>query len=191
MKIDLPQLLFFAVCAAWWMLEIFISHRRRSQDDPSRDGGTLRLLWGVLYAAIFVAVLLSVNGVARLPGSWRVPLLWAGTAMVLAGLAFRLWAIAVLGRQFTVDVGIQPDHQLVQTGPYRRLRHPSYSGALLCFYGLGVALCDWASLLVIAVAVTAAFVRRIQVEERVLAQAFGARWTAHAQRTWRLLPGVW
>jgi protein-S-isoprenylcysteine O-methyltransferase len=191
MKLDLPQLLFFVACAAWWATELFLNHRRRSQDGASRDAGTLKLLWTVLYTAIFVAVALSSLGIGRLPAAWRVPLLWTGTATIAAGLAFRSWAIAVLGRQFTVDVGIQPGHALIQSGPYRWLRHPSYTGALACFLGLGIGLCDWASLAVIAVAVTAAFARRIRVEEAVLAQAFGARWDAHAHRTWRLLPFVW
>ncbi|MFT4197962.1 MAG: isoprenylcysteine carboxylmethyltransferase family protein [Pseudoxanthomonas sp.] len=191
MRLDLPQLLFYLACALWWGTEIFVSHRRRSRDDPARDAGTLKLLWTVLYAAIFVAVTLSVLGIGRLPAGWRVPLLWTGTAMIAAGLAFRLWVIAVLGRQFTVDVGIQPGHELVQAGPYRWLRHPSYTGALACFYGLGVGQGDWASLAVLALAVSAAFMRRIRVEEAVLAQAFGARWDAHARRTWRLFPGIW
>ncbi|WDS35188.1 isoprenylcysteine carboxylmethyltransferase family protein [Pseudoxanthomonas sp.] len=191
MRIDLPQLLFWMVCAAWWAMEVFMSHRRRSQDDPSRDAGTLKLLWTVLYAAIFVAVVLSMRGIGRWPAEWREPLLWAGTALVFGGLVFRRWAIAVLGRQFTVDVGIQPGHVLITAGPYRVLRHPSYTGALACFYGLGVGLGSWASLVVIVIATTAAFLHRIQVEERVLAQAFGPAWAAHAQRTWRLLPGVW
>lgn len=191
MTLDLPQLLFWIACAAWWAMELFVSHRRRSQDDPARDGGTLRMLWTVLYAAIFVAVLLAMSGIGRWPDGTRAPLLWTGTALVAGGLAFRLWAIRVLGRQFTVDVGIQPGHTLVTAGPYRRLRHPSYTGALACFYGLGVGLGSWASLLVIAMAVTAAFARRIQVEEAVLAQAFGPAWDAHARRTWRVLPGLW
>lgn len=191
MSMTLPQLLFWIVCAAWWGMEIFVSHRRRSADDPSRDAGTLKLLWTVLYAAIFVAVTLSVMRIGRWPSGWHLPLLWTGAALVAAGLAFRVWAIRVLGRQFTVDVGIQPEHTLITAGPYRVLRHPSYTGALACFYGLGIGLGSWASLAVIVIAATAAFHRRIQVEERVLAEAFGSAWTAHAQRTWRLLPGVW
>ncbi|WP_082028807.1 methyltransferase family protein [Xanthomonas sacchari] len=190
-NLDLSHLLFWIACAAWWAVEVFIGRRRRSQDDPARDGGTLRMLWTVLYAAIFVAVMLSMLGIGRWPSGWRLPLLWIGTAMVVGGLAFRLWAIAVLGRQFTVDVGIQPGHALITAGPYRWLRHPSYTGALACFYGLAVGLGSWAALAVIALAVTAAFARRMQVEEAVLAHAFGAAWEAHARRTWKVLPWVW
>jgi protein-S-isoprenylcysteine O-methyltransferase len=191
MTLDPPQLLFWIACAAWWVVEVFVSHRRRSQDDPARDGGTLRMLWTVLYGAIVVAVALSVLGIGRWPPGWRTPLLWIGTAMVASGLAFRLWAIAVLGRQFTVDVGIQPGHALITAGPYRWLRHPSYTGVLMCFYGLGAGLGSWASLTVIVLAATAAFARRMQVEEAVLAQAFGAAWNAHAHRTWKVFPGLW
>jgi Putative protein-S-isoprenylcysteine methyltransferase len=191
MILDLSHLLFWIACAAWWAMELFIGHRRRSQDDPARDGGTLRMLWTVLYAAIFAAVVLSVLGIGRWPPGWRLPLLWTGTAMVVGGLAFRRWAIAVLGRQFTVDVGIQPGHALITAGPYRWLRHPSYTGALACFYGLGLGLGSWASLAVIALAVTAAFARRMQVEEAVLAQAFPDAYPRYAAHSWRLLPFVW
>ncbi|SEM24306.1 protein-S-isoprenylcysteine O-methyltransferase [Pseudoxanthomonas sp. GM95] len=191
MHLDLPHLLFWIACAAWWAMEVFVSHRRRSADDPARDAGTLRLLWIVLYGAIAVAVVLATLGIGHWPAGWQAPLLWLGTALVAGGLAFRIWAIRVLGRQFTVDVGIQPEHVLITAGPYRVLRHPSYTGALACFYGLGLGLGSWASLAVMVVLSTAVFLRRIQVEEGVLAQAFGPAWAAHARRTWRLLPGVW
>ncbi|MBO9872844.1 MULTISPECIES: methyltransferase family protein [Xanthomonas] len=191
LNLDLSHLLFWIACAAWWAVEVFIGRRRRSQDDPARDGGTLRMLWTVLYAAIFVAVMLSVLGVGRWPFGWRLPLLWIGTAMVVGGLAFRLWAIAVLGRQFTVDVGIQPGHALITAGPYRWLRHPSYTGALLAFYGLALGMGNVLSLLAIVLPVTWAFLRRIRVEEAMLTQAFPEDYPDYAAHSWRLLPWVW
>ncbi|SBV50890.1 transcriptional regulator [Xanthomonas bromi] len=57
-------------------------------------------------------------------------------APISSGLALRVWAMQVLARWFTVDVAIQPDHPLVRRGPYRWLRHPSCTGALLTFYEL-------------------------------------------------------
>src|SRR5262249_25500324 len=64
----------------------------------------------------------------------------AGVAILLAGAAFRIWAIVALGRFFTPTVTIQPDHRVVEDGPYRRLRHPSYTGLLVALAAFGPAL---------------------------------------------------
>ena len=76
-----------------------------------------------------------------------------GTAILLAGAAFRIWAILSLGRFFTVTVTIQPEHRVVEDGPYRRLRHPSYTGLLAALLGVGLALGNWLSLLALALKV--------------------------------------
>jgi protein-S-isoprenylcysteine O-methyltransferase len=111
--------------------------------------------------------------------------------LTLAGLALRWYAIIYLGRFFTVNVAIAADHQLIDTGPYRRLRHPAYTGALLAFLGLALCAQNWASLAVIVIGTTAAFSYRMQVEEVALTGAFGDRYRQYMQRTWRLVPGLY
>ena len=61
----------------------------------------------------------------------------ASVVLFVAGLILRWWAIIMLGRFFTVDVTIEKDHELVERGPFRIVRHPSYTGVLLAFVGLG------------------------------------------------------
>jgi protein-S-isoprenylcysteine O-methyltransferase Ste14 len=70
-------------------------------------------------------------------------LLVAGLVLMGAGIAFRQWAVAVLGRFFTVDVRVHPGQTVVEQGPYRWLRHPSYTGLIATFLGLGLALDNW------------------------------------------------
>ncbi len=86
---------------------------------------------------------------------------------------------------------IDDDHQLITTGPYRRLRHPSYAGSLLTLAGIGLALGSWLSLLLAVLGALIGFTRRIQIEEAALQTRFGAAYTAWAQRTWRLVPFMW
>jgi protein-S-isoprenylcysteine O-methyltransferase len=107
------------------------------------------------------------------------------------GLALRFWAIRVLARFFTVDVNIQEGHELIRRGPYRLLRHPSYTGSLMTFLGFGLALGNGWSLLVLLAPVILAFVWRMRVEERVLAEAFPAQYPDYARQTKRLIPFVW
>jgi hypothetical protein len=80
-----------------------------------------------------------------------------------AGLLLRWWAIITLGRFFTVDVTIEKDHELVERGPFRIVRHPSYTGVLLAFVGYALSLRNWVALLVILLPIGAAFIHRMNV----------------------------
>jgi len=114
-----------------------------------------------------------------------------GVGLFIAGLVLRWMAIIHLGRYFTVDVAIAEDHRLIESGPYRFVRHPSYSGALLAFAGFGICLGNWISLLVLIVPISWAFLRRIEIEESVLMQALGDTYAAYSRRTRRLVPFVY
>ncbi len=129
--------LFGALNLVWGGDELLLSRRRRASDGGAHDQGSLKHLWRVLSAAVAVAVVLAYSGLAHWPQGWDASLQWAGCALIGSGLALRVWAIQVLARWFTVDVTIQPDHQLMRSGPYRWLRHPSYTGALLAFSRAG------------------------------------------------------
>lgn len=108
-----------------------------------------------------------------------------------AGIALRLWAIIALGRYFRGTVHIQHDHQVVRSGPYRWVRHPSYSGMLLASAALAVWLGNPLSWLAAIGCILLAIMYRIRVEERVLSEALGERYLSYAAATSRLIPGVW
>ncbi|CAK0751560.1 hypothetical protein CVIRNUC_002077 [Coccomyxa viridis] len=113
-------------------------------------------------------------------------------AMALAGAVLRLWAMKVLAKHFTFEVGIVKDHKLVQSGPYQRIRHPGYTGAIVCAVGTLGFLClrppgmVWFT--VFAVPMTLFMAARITNEEHTLHQHFGKQWEQHCKRTWRLFP---
>lgn len=186
-----PAVVFYALVAAWILSELLIGRRRAADKGKAHDRGTLRLLHLAIYASVGLGVWMAMRGVGPFPEALRGPLSWAGCAMMALGIAFRWWAVRVLAGHFTVDVDIQPGHRIVRRGPYRWLRHPSYSGALLTFYGFALALGSVAALLLVVVVVTAAFLWRIRVEEGVLQAAFGPAYDDYARTTWRLLPWVW
>ena len=189
----LPGQLFGALTLVWAASELWLGWTRRSQDrSRMRDRGTLRLLLGTVYLCIGLAVWLSYQTAGRIGNEdLRIPLFWAGLALMAGGLALRFWAIRVLARFFTVDVNIQEGHELIRRGPYRLLRHPSYTGSLMTFLGFGLALGNVWSLLVLLAPVILAFVWRMRVEERVLAEAFPAQYPDYARQTKRLIPFVW
>src|SRR5208283_2072229 len=128
-------------------------------------------------------------GWGRLPGEWRI-YQYCGAAVMIAGIGFRTVAIYTLGRFFTVNVAVAKDHLVVQSGLYRFVRHPSYTGALLTFLGYGLGFGSWLSLLALIVPVSLAFGYRIRVEERALTQALGPSYSTYASQTKRLIPFV-
>ncbi len=183
--------LFPALCLVWFASECWILLRRRSPDATrARDAGTLHVLVVVISASVVLAAGFDGLDVARFARPLQAPLWWLGIAMMLAGMPLRWWSIHVLARHFTVDVSIREDHALVSRGPYRRLRHPSYTGLLMTFLGFALCLGNWLSLVAI-VPVVLAFLWRIRVEERALAAALPDRYPAYADRTKRLIPFVW
>jgi len=90
-----------------------------------------------------------------------------------------------------VDVAIAADHRVIDTGPYRHIRHPSYAGALLAFAGYGICLGNWASLALVTVPIAWAFLRRIEVEEAALNGALGSAYAKYLGRSKRLVPFVY
>src|SRR4029453_12258605 len=121
----------------------------------------------------------------------RWPLFVVGLVLMATGIYIRQWAIFTLGRFFTADVRVHPQQTVVERGPYRWVRHPSYSGLIIFLLGLGLALTNWMSLLVLVAVPTAGLVIRIRSEERALLAGLGEPYRRYAAVHQRLFPGVW
>ena len=146
-------------------------------------------------AAFGVTELLDgyVPAYADRKGWWTVdgePVRWLGVALYLVGGVLRLWPVFVLGRRFSGLVAIQEGHQLVTSGVYGRIRHPSYLGMLLMVLGWGLAFRTWVGVLLAAL-MAPPLVARIRAEERLLRSQFGAEYDAYRARTSRLVPGLY
>ncbi|MBK7641991.1 MAG: phosphatidylethanolamine N-methyltransferase family protein [Planctomycetes bacterium] len=164
--------------------------RARARGARSSDRGSLALVWVVIALALPASIWVARN-VAFGRYERSTALDGAGLALFVGGVGLRGWAIAVLGRFFTVDVAIHTDHELVRRGPYRLLRHPSYTGALLAFLGLASTMQSVPAVCTALVPILLVLLWRIRVEEQALAAHFGSRWAEHCAKTWRLLPCVW
>jgi protein-S-isoprenylcysteine O-methyltransferase len=161
--------------------------KRSGTKSPDVDRSSLRVLWVVILCSVAVAITAATSMPAArssLLARWYS----LGVALFVAGLVLRWYAIVYLGRFFTVDVAIAADHRVVDSGPYRFVRHPSYGGALLAFLGLGICFGNWVSLVAVTLPIASAFMRRIVVEESALGDALGESYAAYARRTKRLVP---
>jgi protein-S-isoprenylcysteine O-methyltransferase Ste14 len=141
-----------------------------------------------LQIGIAMAVLMSLF-LPQAAISWKRPAVFlAGICFMLMGVALRWYSAAVLGKYFTFDVAIQGGQTLIEAGPYRYVRHPSYGGALLSLLGFGLALGNWAGLSAALSCLGFAYFYRIPIEEQALSSALGDVYKQYMNRTWRLVP---
>jgi protein-S-isoprenylcysteine O-methyltransferase Ste14 len=187
----LDKAIFWSAYVLWIVAENVAAWRKRSGEKSKElDRGSYKLILGLLWLAIGFDFASSYI-VPRAAILWhRSAIFFAGVTLLLLGLAFRFYAMSVLGKYFTYDVRAKSDQKVIQRGPYRFIRHPSYTGALITLLGIGLALGNWAGLLVMIAAMGIAYSYRMLVEEAALANTLGEPYRNYMQRTKRLIPFV-
>ena len=189
----MDKLLVIVFSYAWFGVEAYNQvqqRRRRDTTAAPADRGSLVLLYVCIGIGYSVAIVGSFAPWGRLPGEQPLWLV-AGAVLIACGLWIRHLAKRTLAGFFTYQVEIQADHRLVDTGLYRRIRHPGYLGQLLVFAGVGVALASWLSIAAMIVFPFVAFRWRIGVEEAALQARFADEFDTYRRRTWRLIPWLY
>jgi protein-S-isoprenylcysteine O-methyltransferase Ste14 len=167
-----------------------IAERRRPPADAKRWD---RPLVAVVAVVGPVALVLSCGLDHRFHWSPRISPWWnaAGLAMVASGTALSNWAVAA-NRFFSALIRVQRDrgHHVVDTGPYRVVRHPGYLASLVYMAGAALALGSvWA--LAISAAVGVVVIVRTALEDRTLRTELKGYEEYASRVRYRLLPGVW
>jgi protein-S-isoprenylcysteine O-methyltransferase Ste14 len=177
---------------AWILSEllVLVVTRTRRGGGEIRDRGSLEVLWFVIFGAMFVG---SWAGAVYRPakfdgGHWLASVC---LGLLAVGLAIRWSAIYTLGKSFSANVAIHSTQKLNQSGLFRWMRHPSYTGMLLIFLAMGLDTHSWLGLGIIVLLPAAALLYRIHVEEVALTGAFGSEYVEYSQRTKRLIPGIY
>jgi protein-S-isoprenylcysteine O-methyltransferase Ste14 len=185
------EVAFTALLLTWAVFETVMRGLQalRAKGPNIRDP-TYYVLVPALLAAIVAAEVLGRRGGLPWPGGLVWPVV-AGLVLMAAGIGLRAWSIVTLGRFFQYQIKVQPGHQVVTSGPYRFVRHPSYTGIAMVLAGIALASGDVWSLLAVAVLGGAGLAVRIRAEERQLTLALGADYEHFAAGRKRLVPGVW
>ena len=180
------------VCILWFVSEVALSRMLHSsrKSATSKDKASLRTLWLTIVPATVIGSLLGGSRLGYV-SSWSLGISWIGLALIFIGLIIRWSAIVALRKYFTADVAIASGQKLVDTGLYAVVRHPSYSGAILSFIGLGLTFSSWLSTIIIAVPIFFAFRHRIKVEEQALTEFFGDTYVQYTHRVKRLIPLIY
>lgn len=152
-----------------------------------RDKGSW---WLITFSSLFLSLLVLSALHSRWEPNLPAILFPIGLILMVLGILLRIWAVISLGKFFTMKVMIFSNHSLIEGGPYRWVRHPSYLGALITTFGFGIASGYLEVLIMFFLIVALALAYRIHVEEKALEEKFGYEWINYASRTYRILPWI-
>jgi len=189
MIISLPLNIELQIVLILWILSeivgmTIIRIRRHGTVVQKRDRGSVLLIFGVIIVSLIFVSYFGNNNIAMLP-SW---VFYPGIVLIILGIILRQWSMLVLGPFFSGAVGTQEGQFVVENGPYKYVRHPSYTGALLILIGLGLAVQSWGAVLVLILLFSLAYGYRMHIEEKILISELGEPYFEYKKRTKRLIP---
>ncbi len=177
-----------------FLLSFVVGTAFRIEFNPFRSTGGKKSPWAIVLGGLSLPVVYALVAWLDRTSVFAFPdwpaLRWLGVGLFAAGDMIRLLALRELGGQYSALLTIQEEHQLIQTGLYRRIRHPFYLGQVLAEPGIMLALRSPLAILIVAASVPFA-VKRMNREEQILLHYFGDSYRSYCARTYRLLPHVY
>jgi protein-S-isoprenylcysteine O-methyltransferase Ste14 len=184
--------LVFLLAIILWIISEYVGAgiipylRRHGSKIKKEDRGSRLLLALGMYISVVVAFYFAFRNIAPL-SIWTF---YLGIFLMILGIVIRQWSIAVLGRFFSGTVGTQKGQKVVKNGPYKLVRHPSYTGLLLTLVGIGLALQSWGAVIIIILGFICGFGYRIHIEEKLLVSELGDEYIQYMKKTKRLIPYI-
>ncbi len=183
-------LIFYILWLVWFFFEMIFSWttpfiRSKGRIVFEDIWSTVLIIVGSVGCFVIV-IYLSVNEISLL-SPWFT---YLGLAIFLSGMLFRFWAILVLGRYFSPIVGLYDDHAVIISGPYRFVRHPSYTGALLMLFGYAIILRSWIGAIIMLAVMMPVYLYRIKIEERALSRRFPRVYSRYAKDKKKIIPWI-
>jgi protein-S-isoprenylcysteine O-methyltransferase Ste14 len=185
-------LVFWAIYVWAFLPEWKVVQRGREgvKRTDSKDSGSLKVILGGMWLALLVAYPLAFVKTWAFPQRWQLPLFVVGVLLIVLGSVLRRYCWRTLGEYFTGDVRATPGQKVIRSGPYRWVRHPSYTAGMMMFIGIGLALGSWPSFILLTIATIATYSYRVAVEERALLEAIGEPYSSYMKERKRFIPYI-
>lgn len=183
------QVIFLFFIISEMLMWIFIkwNNKRNVGDKKNSDRGSYCVI------VIGFCFIIFLNPICRKIFSNALPIsfFWIGSIFIIAGVFLRAYSIYTLRKFFTLSVQVNSKQKIIQTGPYKHIRHPAYSGSILSL--VGTALCFRSSIGIIATltVITIIYGYRIIIEEKALEDGFGIIYKEYERNTHRVIPFIW
>jgi protein-S-isoprenylcysteine O-methyltransferase Ste14 len=189
MNIKLVLIIVFSIL--YGLFEIFMSMRKQDNRKifKSGDKGSIWLLTISISIGYWFSFIIASTKIGRVY-HWNTFFV-IGSFFVLTGLIIRVTSIMKLRQQFTYTVTRLENHELIETGFYKIIRHPGYLGQIIIFLGTSVCLSNWLSVLFMIIPVLLGYLKRINVEEKFMAEQLGQKYLDYRKRTKRLIPSIY
>ena len=181
-------ILAFAYLYGFFEFYMNVRLKKKSSIVKSSEKGSIRFL----FTLIQIACLLSFGiGATKIGGidDWNTFII-IGAILILFGFMIRISSIMTLKRHYTYTVTRIENHELIESGLYKTIRHPGYLGLVIIFLGISTALSNWLSVILMIVPVIIGIMNRIRVEESFLVEQMGQKYTDYQKRTKRLIPKI-
>ena len=175
----------------WMVSEIGIFLLSGTSDKKDRKAAVYdnMSIYGII-ATNIISCLLALFGAPYLQVKLPAAVGWGGIIMLYVGIALRDYSVWTLRKFFTVSVEIKTGHKIIKKGPYKYVRHPSYSGSILSLIGMQIGLRSPIGFFIVLALILLAYSYRIHVEEDAMADSFGTEYEDYKKATKRVIPFV-
>ena len=189
MNIKLILIIGFSIL--YGLFEIFMSRRQKERSEISKSGdkGSIWLLTISISIGYWLSFIIAATKTGRIY-HWNT-IFAIGSILAIIGLIIRVTSILQLKQQFTYTVTKIENHELIEAGLYKIIRHPGYLGQLIIFLGISTCLSNWISILLMIIPVLLGYLNRINIEEKFMVEQMGQKYLDYKKRTKRLIPMIY
>ncbi|WPC44211.1 isoprenylcysteine carboxylmethyltransferase family protein [Clostridium sp. JS66] len=183
------QVIFLFFIISEMLMWIFIkwNNKKNGGNKKNKDRGSYGFI------VIGFCSIIFLNPICRKIFLNTIPVLffWIGSVFMITGVFLRAYSIYTLRKFFTLSVQVNSKQKIIQTGPYKYLRHPAYSGSILSLIGTALCFRSSVGIIVSLVVVIIVYGYRIMVEEKTLEDNFGMIYKEYEKNTNRIIPFIW
>jgi protein-S-isoprenylcysteine O-methyltransferase Ste14 len=191
MDIKLQTIIYFSYLYGFFEIFMSVRQRLKRKQDIVKSGDRLSI-W-ILFIFIGIGYFLSFRiGFTTTGRIYHWDSFFAiGAILAIFGLLIRIISILTLKQHFTYTVTEIDNHELIDTGLYKNIRHPGYLGQLIIFFGISIALSNWISMILMMLPVLIGYLNRIRVEEKFMIEQMGQKYLDYKKRTKRFIPMIY
>ena len=188
---NIKSIIIIAFSILYGLFEIFMSKRSQGKREITKSGdkGSIWLLTLSITLGYWLSFILAATKIGRIY-HWNT-FFAIGSILILTGLITRVTSILKLKQQFTYTVTKIENHELIETGLYKIIRHPGYLGQLIIFLGISICLSNWLSIILMIIPVLLGYLNRINVEEKFMVEQLGEKYFDYQKRTKKLIPKIY
>jgi len=189
MNIKLEIIIILSIVYGLFELMMSLYQKRQKGIVKSGDKKSLWILTIGITLGYWLSFMIGATKIGRIQ-PWNLYFV-IGMILVFVGLILRVTSIITLKRHFTYTVTAIANHELIEKGLYKWIRHPGYLGQLMIFVGISASLSNWLSVLFMIIPVFVGYAYRIKVEENFMMEQFGQKYLDFQKRTKKLIPMIY